>query len=90
MKTYSFETYLTGVPLVEVKFWYSETTMFRSIDGEVRSVDINADQMDSLHSLQANEQMYAASIFYDAGGRAIDERERTRYRDAEYDYEFEC
>ena len=76
MKTYKFEPYFTGAPLVRVEFSYNETTMFRKLGAEVASAEITDEQLSELNSLHANEQMLAAFVFGDAYGP--DRRERSR------------
>ena len=68
MKTYKFEPYFTGAPLVRVEFSYNETTMFRKLGAEVASAKITDEQLSELNSLHANEQKRAASVFGDAYG----------------------
>lgn len=63
MKTYKFELYFTGEPLVRVEYSYNETTMFCRMGDDLASVPINAEQLFELNSLHANEQMRAAAIF---------------------------
>lgn len=76
MKTYKFEPYFTGAPLVRVEFSYNETTMFRKLGAEVASAEITDEQLSELNSLHVNEQMRAASVFGDAYGP--DRRGRSR------------
>lgn len=61
MKTYRFEPYFTGAPLVRVEFSYNETMMFRNVGGEAASAEITAEQLSALNGLHPNEQMRAAS-----------------------------
>ena len=68
MKTYKFEPYFTGAPLVRVEFSYNETTMFRKLGEELAFSDITEEQLSDLNSLHADEQMRAASVFGDAYG----------------------
>ncbi len=68
MKTYKFEPYFTGAPLVYVEFSYNETTMFRKSGTEVATAEITDEQLFELNSLHADEQMRAASVFGDAYG----------------------
>lgn len=68
MKTYRFEPYFTGAPLVRVEFSYNETMMFRNVGGEVASAEITVEQLSELNGLHPNEQMHAASIFEEAYG----------------------
>lgn len=56
MKTYKFEPYFTGAPLVRVEFSYNETTMFRNVGGVVASVDITEEQLSELNRcIQTNK-----------------------------------
>jgi hypothetical protein len=66
MKTYKFEPYFAGAPLVRAEFSYNETTMFRRLGVEIVSAEITEEQLSQLNSLHADEQMLAASIFGDA------------------------
>jgi hypothetical protein len=68
MKTYKFEPYFTGAPLVLVEFSYNETTMFRNIGGTLASAEITEEQLSDLNRLHPNEQMRAAFIFGEAHG----------------------
>ena len=68
MKTYKFEPYFTGEPLIRVEFAYNETTMFRNVGGVVASADITEEQLSVLNRLHQDEQMRAASIFAEAYG----------------------
>ncbi|MBK4733031.1 hypothetical protein [Noviherbaspirillum pedocola] len=63
MKTYKFQPYFTGKPLVRVEYSYNETTMFCRMGDHLTSVSINPEQLSELNSLNANEQMRAAAIF---------------------------
>lgn len=72
MKTYKFEPYFTGAPLVRVEFSYNETTMFRNVGGAVASAQITEEQLSELNRLHPNEQMRAALIFGEAYGSEHD------------------
>lgn len=50
MKTYKFEAYFTGDPLVRVEFSYNETTMFHDVGGRVTSAPITDEQLSALIS----------------------------------------
>jgi hypothetical protein len=66
MKTYEFEPYFTGSPLVRVEFSYNETTMFRKMGNERLAAPITAAQLSELNSLHADEQIRAAFVFHEA------------------------
>ena len=66
MKTYKFEPYFTGEPLVRVEYSYNETTMFRNVGSAVESAEITEEQLSQLNHLHPNEQMRAALIFAEA------------------------
>lgn len=68
MKTYKFEPYFTGEPLVRVEFSYNDTMMFRNVGGDVASAEITEEQLSELNGLHPNEQMRAALIFGKAYG----------------------
>lgn len=72
MKTYKFEAYFTGDPLVRVEFSYNETTMCHDVGGTVTSAPITDEQLSALNRLHPNEQMRAASIFAEAYGPQLD------------------
>lgn len=63
MKTYKFQPYFTGKPLVRIEYSYNETTMFCRMGDDLASAPINAEQLSELNSLHVNEQMRAATIF---------------------------
>ena len=63
MKTYKFQPYFTGSPLVRVEFCYNDMTMFCRLGDDLTSASIT--QLSELNSLHPNEQMRAAAIFAD-------------------------
>jgi hypothetical protein len=68
METYKFEPYFTGEPLVRVEYSYNETTMFRNVNGAVKSAEITEEQLSQLNRLHPDQQIRAASIFAEAYG----------------------
>ena len=67
--THNFTPYLTGKPLVEFQYSYNDTTMFKRVGKTTTSTDITPAQASYLNSLSNDQQMLAAQVFAEAGGR---------------------